>query len=149
MSRGYLKFSPSPFHCGKSSLQNLLSAVIYDLFPFWISMKYLSLDIKQQHSVKHYWLLKLFLLTPWLVKFVSWTNWFYWFSLNIENLYSLKMYWWPSAVICSMVRLLSLWHIHHFLSQFYLLCNLKAVFCEIWILSNKYVSIYNSWYWPI
>ena len=27
--------------------------------------------------------------------------------------------WWPSAVVCSMVGLLSLWHIPHFHSQFY------------------------------
>ena len=36
-----------------------------------------------------------------------------------EFLATLKTHWWPSAVVCSMVGLLSLWHIPHFLSQFY------------------------------
>ena len=30
-----------------------------------------------------------------------------------------RVHWWPSVVVCSMVGLLSLWHIPHFLSQFY------------------------------
>ena len=32
---------------------------------------------------------------------------------------ALKTYWWPSAVVCSVVGLLSLWHIPYFHSQFY------------------------------
>ena len=36
-----------------------------------------------------------------------------------EFLSALKTYWWPSAAVCSMVGLLSIWHIPHFNSQFY------------------------------
>ena len=32
---------------------------------------------------------------------------------------AVKTYLWPSSVVCSMVELLSLWHIPHFHSQFY------------------------------
>ena len=34
--------------------------------------------------------------------------------------FALKTCWWTSAVVCSMVRFLSLWHIPNFHSQFYL-----------------------------
>ena len=37
-----------------------------------------------------------------------------------EFLVALKTCWWPAAVVCSMVRMLSLWHIPHFHSLFYL-----------------------------
>ena len=36
-----------------------------------------------------------------------------------EFLATLKTHWWPSAVVFSMVWLLSLCHIPHFLSQIY------------------------------
>ena len=42
-----------------------------------------------------------------------------------EFLAALKTYWWPSAVVCSMVGLLSLWHIPHFHSQFYCTYSLQ------------------------
>ena len=36
-----------------------------------------------------------------------------------DILAALKTHWWPSAVVSSLIRLLSLWHIPHFHSQFY------------------------------
>ena len=41
----------------------------------------------------------------------------------LEFLVTLKTHWWPSAVVCSIIGLLSLWHIPHFLSQFYFNIN--------------------------
>ena len=58
-----------------------------------------------------------------------------------DFLATLKTHWWSSAVVCSMVGLLSLWHILHFHSQL----NATSFFV-IWTytLYNQHVSFFKS-----
>ena len=43
----------------------------------------------------------------------------------LEFLTALKTYRWLLAVVFFLVELLSIWHISHFLSQFYKLCYIR------------------------
>ena len=53
-------------------------------------------------------------------------------EVTLKQKLNISVHWWPSDVVWSMVRLLSLWHILHFHSQFYklrwVLININFLF---------------------
>ena len=61
--------------------------------------------------------------------------------------FGFKTHWWPSAFVCSMVGLLSLWHNLYFHSPFYCFCYYSVVEDNTYFFTEKVLGkkiVYNA-----